>query len=118
MTGNDTPEVEQFTLKPYDSLEAGFMASVEGNPNVDPLVDIGLITAGVTVARQIDQTMQMAEAGLVKPQDVTKAIYLIPHLTGIMKELLATPAARDGAKNLGKRGLKNAQSTLKQLRGE
>jgi hypothetical protein len=52
-------------------------------------VDDALVAAGRKVADQID-TATAAGVGL----EATKALYLMPHLVNILRELQATPAAR------------------------
>lgn len=52
--------------------------------------DAALVAAGRRLAGRID-----AAAGSIDPVAETKALYLIPHLTNVLRELGATPAARD-----------------------
>ncbi|QOP64238.1 terminase small subunit [Microbacterium phage Quenya] len=54
-------------------------------------VDDALIEAGRTIARAIDDITADPEASATEK---TKALYLTPHLVAILRELLATPAAR------------------------
>lgn len=51
--------------------------------------DAAVIAAGRAIAQQIDYALQHG-AG----QEVTKALYLVPHLMNVLRELGATPAAR------------------------
>ncbi|MGI8682061.1 MAG: terminase small subunit [Mycobacteriales bacterium] len=67
-------------LKAYD-------ASVEASRAEEQ--DEALVEAGRRIAAQIDYAVEFG-----KGQEVTKALYLTPHLVNILKELLATPAAR------------------------
>lgn len=71
-----------------DLLDA-YNASVRDNPSVDAKVDKALVESGRTIARQIDYAVDHLEG-----QDVTKALYLMPHLVNILKELRATPLVR------------------------
>lgn len=71
-----------------DLLDA-YNASVKDNQSVDPKVDKALVESGRTIARQIDFAVDHLEG-----QDVTKALYLMPHLVNILKELRATPLVR------------------------
>jgi hypothetical protein len=64
---------------------------------VDPKVDAPLIGGALTVARHIDRVLALGELGAVDPAQVTKALYLLPHLSNHLKEMLATPAARSTA---------------------
>jgi hypothetical protein len=71
-----------------DLLDA-FNASVKDNPSIDTKVDKAVVESGRTIARQIDYAVDHLEG-----QDVTKALYLMPHLVNILKEMRATPLAR------------------------
>lgn len=52
-------------------------------------VDGALIEAGRTIARRVDEAIATGD-GL----ETTKTMYLLPHLTNVLRELLATPASR------------------------
>ena len=52
-----------------------YNASVKDNPAVDAKVDKALVESGRTIARQIDYAVDHLEG-----QEVTKALYLMPHL--------------------------------------
>lgn len=51
--------------------------------------DEAVIEAGRATAKQIDEVLEHGTS-----QDRTKALYLLPHLMNVLKELGATPAAR------------------------
>ena len=70
-------------------LEA-FNSAVEGNKQVEA-VDDAIIETGRTIAKAIDDIIADPEASATEK---TKALYLAPHLVAILRELLATPAAR------------------------
>lgn len=55
-------------------------------------VDVGVIELGRQYCDAIDQAMAFS-----KGEELTKALYLGPHVLGVLKELLATPAAREAA---------------------
>lgn len=55
-----------------------------------PDTDAAAVAAGRRVAEQIDSATATGD-----PLQVTKALYLIPHLMNVLKDLGATPAARD-----------------------
>lgn len=55
-------------------------------------IDAALVEAGRQIAERVDVAIEHGEG-----QDVTKALYLVPHLVNILKELHATPAARHAA---------------------
>lgn len=80
-------------------LRDAFDQSVEANGLVLD-VDAAVVEAGRTIADQID----FAVENLSGPE-LTKALYLMPHLVNITRELLATPAVRkDMKKPEGKGG--------------
>ncbi len=84
-----------------------FDASVAASTAVKP-VDQALVEAGRKIANRVD-----AAAALGEGQEVTKALYLVPHMVNILRELLATPASRTAA------GLEDREKTggkLAQLR--
>lgn len=76
-------------------LLSAFNAAVEANTNVDKTVDSAVVEAGRSIADAIDKITADPDA---TPTEKTKALYLTPHLIGILRELLATPLAR---KNVG-----------------
>ena len=55
--------------------------------------DAGLIATGRRIAERVDEAVASGEG-----QEVTKALYLVPHMMNVLRELLATPAAREAAK--------------------
>ena len=71
-------------------LRDGFDRSVDASSLVTE-VDAGLVAAGRKIADQIDHATDNLTG-----QEVTKALYLTPHLVNILREMLATPAARKG----------------------
>lgn len=79
--------------KPNDhALRSAFDASVESSTQVQD-VDAGLIEAGRKIADRVDQAVATGEG-----QEVTKALYLVPHMVNVLRELLATPASRNAAR--------------------
>lgn len=77
------------------SLLSAFDDAVKGNRQIEAEVDKAIIESGRSVARAIDDILADPDASATEK---TKALYLIPHIVGILRELLATPAAR---KNFG-----------------
>lgn len=75
-------------------LREAFERSVAANSRVVEDVDAALIESGRTIASQIDYAVENLTG-----QDVTKALYLMPHLVNIYREMLATPAARKDVKS-------------------
>lgn len=59
--------------------------------------DAAVIVSGRAIARQIDYSLQHGTG-----QEVTKALYLVPHLMNVLRELGATPAARGNIQNAAK----------------
>lgn len=55
-------------------------------------VDGALIEAGRTIAQRVDEALATGD-GL----EATKTMYLLPHMVNVLRELLATPAARANA---------------------
>ena len=74
-------------------------------------VDAAVVEAGRTIARQIDYAIENLQG-----QDVTKALYLTPHLMNVLKEMLATPAARAALKDARPKG--GTPATVKDEVGE
>lgn len=59
--------------------------------------DAAAIASGRAIARQIDYSLQHGTG-----QEVTKALYLVPHLMNVLRELGATPAARGNIQKAAK----------------
>jgi len=73
------------------SLREALDASIEINRQLLP-EDAGLVAAARAVADRIDVAVAEADG-----QELTKALYLIPHVTNLLREMLATPLARSKA---------------------
>lgn len=87
-------------------LARAFETTVKASVQVQP-VDAALVEAGRKIAAQLDEAERM------EGQDRTKALYLTPHLVNILREMLATPAARQAA---GLTGKESQGGKLAQLR--
>jgi hypothetical protein len=89
-------------------LREAFDKTVSKSDQVED-VDAALLAAGRTIADRVDDAVANCEG-----QELTKALYLMPHLVNILRELLATPAARKGLppkeKPLGKLALLKDQA--------
>lgn len=72
-------------------LRDAFDRTVDASELVKP-VDAALIEAGRKIADRVDEATATGEG-----QEVTKALYLVPHVVNILREMLATPAARRAA---------------------
>lgn len=82
--------------KPVEGpLLKSFNAAVAANTNIDSTVDAATVEGGRAIADAIDK---ISVDPLATPTEKTKALYLMPHLLSILRELLATPLAR---KNVG-----------------
>lgn len=73
------------------SLENSFDSTVNESRLLKP-VDEAIVETGRKIASQIDYAVEHGEG-----QEITKALYLAPHLVNILRELLATPASRRAA---------------------
>lgn len=89
---------------------AGVLAAFEKTVEALPLAarDAAVIALGRTLAGTID------EADDLSGEARTKALYLTPHLMNVLKELLATPAARKDVATVAKG---DGGGKLGQLRG-
>lgn len=54
-------------------------------------VDAALVAAGEAICRQVGATLADEDASVT---DKTKALYLLPHLVNILREMEATPRSR------------------------
>lgn len=75
------------------SLVGGFEETVAATKSLDVKVDAALIAAGRTICRQVQDVL---ESGTSLEQ--TKALYLLPHLVNILREMEATPKSRSDVK--------------------
>lgn len=79
--------------KPNDhALRVAFDASVESSGHLRP-EDEALVEAGRKIADRVDEAVASGEG-----QEVTKALYLVPHMMNVLREMLATPASRNAAR--------------------
>ena len=72
-------------------LRSAYDDAVRASSHLEP-VDEALVEAGRKIADRIDLA---AEEGT--GPDLTKALYLAPHLVNILREMFATPASRRAA---------------------
>lgn len=78
--------------KPNDhALRKAFDASVKSSDSVED-VDSALLSAGAAIADRVDEARATGEG-----QELTKALYLLPHMVNVLREMLATPASRANA---------------------
>lgn len=98
-------------------LRRAFDESVESSKALDVKVDAALIASGRAIADRVDEALANGEG-----TEITKALYLLPHLMNILREMQATPTARltaaAAAGSEGGSGGSNGNgSKLSQLRG-
>lgn len=99
-------------------LRKAFDASVEaaqalrGEGRLDPNLDAGLVEAGRKIADRVDEATATGEG-----QEVTKALYLVPHLMNVLREMYATPKARHDAGLVGKGDPVGKLKQLQSLKG-
>ena len=70
-------------------LRAAFDRSVGSNKQLIGSLDDALIEAGRKIADRVDEATDSGEG-----QEVTKALYLVPHLMNVLREMYATPKVR------------------------
>lgn len=91
-------------------LRDGYDRSVAANRQLVGDLDDALVEAGRKVADRIDEATASGEG-----QEVTKALYLVPHLMNVLREMYATPAARIAA-GIGKEDARGRLAEVRQLR--
>lgn len=72
-------------------LRAAYDEAVKSSPHVAD-IDRALVATGAKIADRVDEAVATGEG-----QEVTKALYLLPHMVNVLRELLATPQARHNA---------------------
>ena len=75
------------------TLRSEFDRTVAASQMVKPDLDAAAIQVGRDLADQIDYAKENLTGS-----DLTKALYLMPHLMAVLDKLLATPKARAEAK--------------------
>lgn len=73
------------------ALRNAFDASAATSTQVQA-VDAALMESGRKIADRVDEAVASGEG-----QEVTKALYLLPHMVNVLREMLATPASRQAA---------------------
>lgn len=74
-------------------LREAFDQSASTSEELHQAWDAGLLEAGRKIADRVDEAVATGEG-----QEVTKALYLVPHMVNILREMLATPASRASVK--------------------
>lgn len=70
------------------AMREAFDRSVSSSEHVED-VDAALLSAGRAIAERVDEAQATGEG-----QELTKALYLLPHMVNVLREMLATPASR------------------------
>lgn len=89
-------------------LRGGVDQSVESSKVLIPTLDAALIESTRTLADHIDHVLANGS-----DLEVTKALYLMPHLKGYLESMLASPAARKAAGIAAETGGKGRLGHLK-----
>lgn len=71
------------------ALRTAFDESAKTSEELHPGQDAALVAAGRKIADRVDEAVATGEG-----QELTKALYLVPHMLNVLREMLATPAAR------------------------
>lgn len=71
------------------SLREAFDESAKTSSELNPGWDAALVAAGRKIADRVDEAVATGEG-----TEVTKALYLVPHMLNVLREMLATPASR------------------------
>lgn len=91
-------------------LGDAFEESVTANRELIPGLDAALVESGRAIAERVDAAVEAGEG-----QEVTKALYLLPHLMNVLREMYATPKARREA-GVGKEGAGGRLAEVRELR--
>lgn len=79
-------------LRDAFDVTAKSLQSATGAGSLDAKRDAALIEAGRKIADEIDHAVDNLTG-----QERTKALYLVPHLMNVLREMYATPKARHEA---------------------
>jgi hypothetical protein len=75
------------------AMRDAFDTAVTTSADLHPQVDGALVEAGRAIADRVDEATATGEG-----TEVTKALYLMPHMLNVLREMLATPASRTAIK--------------------
>lgn len=92
------------------SLRDAFEESVAASADMNPQLDAALVEAGRKIADRIDDAVATSEG-----PELSKALYLMPHLMNILREMLATPASRQAAGLKAKEGVRGNLGKLRSV---
>lgn len=91
-------------------LRDAFDSSVEANGQLVGKLDDALVASGRKIAERVDEATESGDG-----QEVTKALYLVPHLMNVLREMYATPKARLDA-GIGKEDARGKLASIRDLR--
>lgn len=91
-------------------LGGAFEKSVRANEQLLVELDAALVESGRAIAERVDAAIESGEG-----QEVTKALYLLPHLMNVLREMYATPKARLDA-GVGKEEARGKLAEVRDLR--
>ena len=91
-------------------LREAFDLSVSSNRELIGSLDAALVESGRKIADRVDEATAAGEG-----QEVTKALYLLPHLMNVLREMYATPKARLEA-GVGKEDAGGKLAAVRELR--
>jgi hypothetical protein len=92
------------------SLREAFDESVAASAETNPRLDAALVEAGCKIADRIDAAVESGDG-----PELSKALYLMPHLMNILREMLATPASRQAAGLNAKEGVRGNLGKLRSV---
>jgi hypothetical protein len=79
--------------RPNDhAMRKAYDESVDTSKHLLSGVDAALVASGRAIADRVDEALASGDG-----TEVTKALYLVPHMLNILREMLATPSARINA---------------------
>lgn len=88
-----------------EGVRAALDRTIEQSDSLMP-ADAGLVAAARAVADRIDSAIATENGS-----ELTKALYLVPHINNLLQQMLATPAARVGLPAKGVPSDKRAKLT-------
>lgn len=91
-------------------LLGAFEKTVRANQELVGDLDAAVTEAGRVIAARVDEAVESGEG-----QEVTKALYLLPHLMNVLREMYATPKSRLEA-GLGKEEARGKLAEVRDLR--
>lgn len=91
-------------------IRASLDRAIAANEELAGELDAAVVESGRTIADRVDEAVATGEG-----QEVTKALYLIPHLMNVLREMYATPKARRDA-GIGKEESSGKLAEVRRLR--